>query len=728
MKKLLFLLWVLIFVSCPPPNEPEVIKAERVDVSPTSLELGIGIKATATAKVIPEKASQEIVWSSENNAIAVVDQDGVITGVSAGDVNIRAASKDLPSVFATIAVKVSETDFNYGWSYEGDSLKLTFKGLATFANKLEVAPKQITIEKTVNETVTKIKEKEAISDEIVIDFGKPSDITTAGLSFLFFDAEGKDCTSSVTNLPDFSNLTIKHASVELTPNDVNIIRKTGIKGELSTKAQVSFSYPDMEVLMNEKWGITGSYNWNKSFWTGTLAAGSKTVSIPTNTPYNKPFEFELDLTENYDCSLPNAALLIAGTSADFVGVFSCTWSKTGHSLFGQKITLKKEREFPEYIWLQDNLTQSSEGNINPAYSEKEVEGWTKYRLEWADDFNYAFNGLNYKNNTDYLNARENENDPASDYARLWGCENLEQGSHPRKWGTWDFRTIEAKNGNLLVKHMGADPVNQTFYLGNNKTKPLKGFTDISNTGDPKQGGFVPGFISGGAITNKLYEKGYYVGKLRTRYKGYAQTPNTTTVGDGAWFAFWLHGDMHEFDLMEQTAGLPRVINYVNQYHNGWGTYGKIKMSYYYTKLTVGGANNGQNDDIQNNWWKLALRWTNDKVVYYYNDEWAHYVKKTNDANTTAEFTTNSIRFGTQATQATQNDLKKVDTSHEDFKTSYSKYGYNGHMLAIPNAPMNVFLSTEIGNGWGGTPSSNEISKLPIWTEAEYIAYYVPATE
>lgn len=265
----------------------------------------------------------------------------------------------------------------------------------------------------------------------------------------------------------------------------------------------------------------------------------------------------------------------------------------------------------------------------------------------------------------------------------------------------------------------------------NKTKALGGFIDINTTVQSGQDerNFIKNFISGAAVTNDLYGKGYYVAKLRTRYKGYSESKN---VGDGAWFAFWMHGPVHEFDLMEQTAGHPTVINYVNQYHNGWGAppsgYGDVHMTNFYMKLTVGGRDSSPETIVQDDWCKLGLRWTDNQVTYYYGDKndyaWAHYYTAT-EGNKQATLTTNTIKTYVNATQAAQGS-NTVNTSN--WTTAYREHGYQDTLTAVPMAPMNVFLSTEIGNGWDGTPTKDEIRHLPIRVEADYIAYYVPAEE
>ena len=474
----------------------------------------------------------------------------------------------------------------------------------------------------------------------------------------------------------------------------------------------ALSYPDVTVLMNELAGEDVILNTEQTVWMATLTGAANEIKISGG--YGDIIETELDLNADYDFTA-TARILTPDLTGMNVVLADLTWGND--KLFGDKITVKGSREYPAEIWLDDA------GN----YSETEVAGYTKYVLSWGDDFNYPFNGLNYKNNDAYLAARDNPDDPAHDFARLWGCEKLDQGSHGRKSGTWDFRTIEAKNGMLMSKHMASDAANGIFYLGLNKTKPLGGFNDINQDGQSGHT-FVPNFISGAAVTNKLYGKGYYVAKLRTRYKGYSDTKHFTggdaAGGSGAWFAFWMHGPVHEFDLMEQTAGSPRVINYVNQYHNGWGTYGEPKgvTSTFYTKLKVTAGE----EAVQNNWYTLALQWTADQVTYYYNNIWAHYYKSDSE-NKIATFTRNSNLSSAGFTlEGGWNTGRTYNASER--ATQCTDWGYNGHLKAVPTCPVNVFLSTEIGPGWGGGSDSlsGKLETLPVWVEADYIAYYVPA--
>ena len=693
----LTVMMAIMFAACPPPTPEE---GGQIEVKPSGLTvrsletvLPLNGKLLLTASVQPAKADQTVKWSSDNTEVATVDAYGVVTGLKTGTVTVTAASVVNPQIKGSIVLTCESTAIETEWSYDGTDFVLRLGGIKEYIDESEETIKPTSLYVNSSFVGGSANRQMITSGDTLVRF--PKTATQASVSFEFKTEDGTDVTETYTkDFPDLSSIQLKSASAEITPAHVNILRKTDITGEPSTKALVAFSFPDMEVLMNEKWfsdGKAGSYDFTKALWSGTVNTGSE-VTVPDGTSFAGMYEFDLELGSDKNCSVTNAEILVPGKTPDFIGLLTTTWGSD--KLFGDSVTVKGSREYPAEIWLDD------QGN----YSETAVEGYTKYVLSWGDDFNYPFNGLNYKNNSDYLAARETEGDPAHDFARLWGCEQLQKGSHPRKSGVWDFRTVEAKNGMLLSKHMAADADNGIFYLGAGKTKPLAGY-DIAT-------GSVKNYISGAAVTNGLYGKGFYIAKLRTRYKGYSDTKN---IGNGAWFAFWLHGPVHEFDLMEQTAGLPQVINQVNQYHNGWGTYGSTYMSYFYNKVNVDSGS-----DVQDNWYALALQWTDTQVTYYYNKNWMYYFRA-NDNNTQASRTLNSSLNGISV--ANGNGNQSVNTS--GMATSYTEYGYNKTLKAVPSAPMNVFLSTEIGPGWGGNPTAAETDYLPVWVEADYIAYYVP---
>ena len=85
---------------------PPVTELENLVMHPESRTLNEGesVKLFVTAQ--PAGANSEVVWSSSDESIAQVTQDGTVTAVKAGTVTITATSKEKSSVTATCAVTV----------------------------------------------------------------------------------------------------------------------------------------------------------------------------------------------------------------------------------------------------------------------------------------------------------------------------------------------------------------------------------------------------------------------------------------------------------------------------------------------------------------------------------------------------------------------------------------------------------------------------------------------
>ncbi len=84
------------------------ISVTGVSVSPTSVSLKQGETAQLTATVSPGNATnQNVTWSSSDNNVATVDANGVVTGVSVGNVTITVITED-GGFTAVCQVKIAE--------------------------------------------------------------------------------------------------------------------------------------------------------------------------------------------------------------------------------------------------------------------------------------------------------------------------------------------------------------------------------------------------------------------------------------------------------------------------------------------------------------------------------------------------------------------------------------------------------------------------------------------
>ena len=78
--------------------------ASSVTLSTDAVSLYTSRTVTLGVTISPSGASQDLIWTSSAPSVATVDDDGVVTGVSAGSAVITAASPDGPSDTCTVTV------------------------------------------------------------------------------------------------------------------------------------------------------------------------------------------------------------------------------------------------------------------------------------------------------------------------------------------------------------------------------------------------------------------------------------------------------------------------------------------------------------------------------------------------------------------------------------------------------------------------------------------------
>ena len=85
----------------------EIVKATAISVSLQKTEIMPGLSTTATATIRPANAMSKLVkWSSSNEEVATVSDDGTVTGVSAGTAVITAKAIDGSGISSSATVKV----------------------------------------------------------------------------------------------------------------------------------------------------------------------------------------------------------------------------------------------------------------------------------------------------------------------------------------------------------------------------------------------------------------------------------------------------------------------------------------------------------------------------------------------------------------------------------------------------------------------------------------------
>ncbi|MDD4211857.1 MAG: Ig-like domain-containing protein [Bacilli bacterium] len=109
MKKLLAFMLMLTFAIV-------LVGCGTKEIAPTSVNI-TGLQTVAvegtiklTASVVPQNAPQTVTWTSAKDNIAAVDQEGNVTGVSAGNTVIRATSTVNTAIVGQIRISVTASD------------------------------------------------------------------------------------------------------------------------------------------------------------------------------------------------------------------------------------------------------------------------------------------------------------------------------------------------------------------------------------------------------------------------------------------------------------------------------------------------------------------------------------------------------------------------------------------------------------------------------------------
>ena len=111
-------------------NEEEIAAGRKVSVDKEEVGLMIGSIEQITAVTAPWGNSCEVIWSSDNEEVATVDENGLIKGVGIGETTVKATAADDPNGYATVSVSVTkEINNTYSgivWDERSDKWFISF--------------------------------------------------------------------------------------------------------------------------------------------------------------------------------------------------------------------------------------------------------------------------------------------------------------------------------------------------------------------------------------------------------------------------------------------------------------------------------------------------------------------------------------------------------------------------------------------------------------------------
>ena len=84
--------------------------ATSVTLNKTAIELSVGASETLTATIAPSGADDAVEWTTSDETVATVDENGKVTAVKAGTATITVTTKNGKTATCTVTVKAEEKE------------------------------------------------------------------------------------------------------------------------------------------------------------------------------------------------------------------------------------------------------------------------------------------------------------------------------------------------------------------------------------------------------------------------------------------------------------------------------------------------------------------------------------------------------------------------------------------------------------------------------------------
>ena len=150
--KVLLMSATLFSVGCTSTsNPPSSLQGFEITTQNQTHELMAGDTLALNVKVYPENGSSDVIWTSSDETIATVNEEGIVTGIKAGRVEITCTSKNDSSITQSIKLIVKAKPY------------------------VEILPESITL--TSKDNVTSIMEDETLElSYTVLPEGAPTGV------------------------------------------------------------------------------------------------------------------------------------------------------------------------------------------------------------------------------------------------------------------------------------------------------------------------------------------------------------------------------------------------------------------------------------------------------------------------------------------------------------------------------------------------------------------------
>ena len=257
-KLIIFAVFAALFVlSCKNYTLPQtVVPVSEISVNSnqTDVSLAIGSSYQLQAKVLPENATdKKITYTSHNPAVASVNEEGVITALSAGSAKITiTASNDISKEINVTVTAVSVTNIVFDPALPGNPLLLSVGGNCPIHAKVQP-------ENATDKNLTYTSDNEGVASVDAGGLITAKAVGSAKITIKASNGVSKEITVTVTTTP------IHVTGIELSSGETALSVENGatrqigayVVPENATNKNLTYSSDDETVaVVNDKGEIT----------------------------------------------------------------------------------------------------------------------------------------------------------------------------------------------------------------------------------------------------------------------------------------------------------------------------------------------------------------------------------------------------------------------------------------------------------------------------------------
>ncbi|MGD1945197.1 MAG: PKD domain-containing protein [Croceivirga sp.] len=302
-----------------------VVPVTGIVVTPSPISVELGNTVNLTANIEPSNATnQNVIWSSSDEAVAIVDANGVVTGISLGQVTITATTEDGNFMSSAIVDVVSEIILVTDISVDPDSAAINVGESISLTET--VNPSNAT-----NQNVTWSSNDESIAT--VTNQGIVTGVASGEVSNTVTTIDGGFTAISTIQVNESTTNTPPVAVIVATPLSGDTPLEVVFNGEGSSDDDAIVSYTwdfddgtgSNEINPTKTYTLPGQYEVSLTVADAEGLENTDTVIISVNDPNVNdapvaivsatPFTGEAPLEVNFDGS----------ASSDDVGIVTYTW-------------------------------------------------------------------------------------------------------------------------------------------------------------------------------------------------------------------------------------------------------------------------------------------------------------------------------------------------------------------------------------------------------------------